>query len=312
MIKPKRRRGLAREGQGPKPKSKEVMGKVGPVVPLARLRPERNSTRTNDRLRDMGDFTVLFGVAFLGKLRAGGRGRAYRDPIIEAMVLCSVLYHLPLRQTEGLMRAIFRTAGLDPELVPDYSTLCRRRVGLRPNFVPKLSATRGVVLIIDSTGAHLDQRQGWADDKPGADPRRGKYLKVHLGIDALTGQILAFSVTKSYGPGSGDPSVAPRLIEEAYEVVQASDAHLNGGLGDGAYDSGELYKEMRKYGGVWYAPPPDNAQRGRHPDRDRHIDGTKKFGEVSKGVWVTTRGLSLRPLMELSNVPWASVVGPRA
>jgi hypothetical protein len=188
--------------------------------------------------------------------------------------------------------------------------LCRRRGKIKPDYLPKFDLGRGICLIIDSTGVSIDQRQGWADDKPGGDPRRGTYLKCHLGIDALTGLPIVHQTTLSYGPGSGDPSVAPGLIEEAYEVVHESNAHLNGGIGDGAYDAVDIYKVARRYGAVWYAPLPAHPQRGRDPDRDRHIDGTKKFGEVSKGVWVTTRGLSLRPLTELSNVPWALAVGP--
>jgi len=42
----------------------------------------------------------------------------------------SQLFHLPLRQTEGFVRSLFSLSFL-PLPVPSFSTLCRRRRGLR-------------------------------------------------------------------------------------------------------------------------------------------------------------------------------------
>jgi hypothetical protein len=170
--------------------------------------------------------------------------------------------------------------GADVGNVPDYTTICRRRGEIDPPDVASVSTGAGVVVIIDSTGARLDSRAGWVDDKPGGDHRRGKYLKVHVGIDADTGVIVSWDITKAFGSRTGDPSVAPALIYQAAMVARTCAAHVDGGLGDGAYDAVGCYQALRRAGGRWYAPLSACASRGRHPDRDRHIDGVARLGEV--------------------------------
>jgi hypothetical protein len=97
-----RRPGLAREGQGSRPKRKQVVGPVGVVAPIAHRRPAHDWSKTNDRLRDMGDVTVLVDWRLLGQMREPSRGRAYHRSVIEASVTVQALFNLPLRQCEGV------------------------------------------------------------------------------------------------------------------------------------------------------------------------------------------------------------------
>ena len=57
----------------------------------------------------------------------GTRGgqRQYSDLAIETALTLRLIFHLPLRQTEGFLTSIFRMLGLDLS-APDHTTLSRR------------------------------------------------------------------------------------------------------------------------------------------------------------------------------------------
>ena len=64
--------------------------------------------------------------------RSGRRGgqRRYSDLAIETALTLRLLYHLPLRQAEGFLHALFGMTRLDLS-APDYTTLSRRSQHLR-------------------------------------------------------------------------------------------------------------------------------------------------------------------------------------
>ena len=95
---------------------------------------------------------------------------------------------LGLASDGGLIGSILRLLGLDLA-VPDYSTLSRRAETLE---VPRLcSRSRGPVhLLVDSTDLRLCGPGEWLIEKHGAQRRRA-WRKLHIGVDAGTGQILA-------------------------------------------------------------------------------------------------------------------------
>ncbi len=102
------------------------------------------------------------------------------------------VFRLALRQTEGLIGSILRLLGLDLA-VPDHSTLSRRAETLE---VPKPYPSSGgpVDLLVDSTGLRLCGPGEWLVEKHGA-RRRRSWRKLHIGVDADTGQILASELT---------------------------------------------------------------------------------------------------------------------
>jgi hypothetical protein len=108
-----------------------------------------------------------------------------------ALTLRAVL-RLALRQTEGLIGSILRLLGLDLA-VPDHSTLSRRAATLEvPRPCPH---SRGPVhLLVDRTGLRLCGPGKWLIEKNGT-RRRRSWCKLHIGVDAETGQILASELT---------------------------------------------------------------------------------------------------------------------
>ncbi len=143
--------------------------------------------------------------------------------ILTALTLRAV-FRLALRQTEGLIGSVIRLLGLDLA-VPDHSTLSRRAVTLE---VPRPRPNAGAEpmhLLVDSTGLRLCGAGEWLHEKHGTKVRRS-WRKLHLGLDAGTGQIVAsLLTTKDVDDGS---RVGPLL-----DRVEGPLAFFTG---DGSYD----------------------------------------------------------------------------
>jgi hypothetical protein len=89
---------------------------------------------------------------------------------------------------------MIRTAGLDWP-VPDYPTLCRRwaRISVQ---VPYRASGQPLHLLIDSTGINFRWGGEWQARKHGPSRRR-QWRKVHLAIDAGTGEVRRVEFTSS-------------------------------------------------------------------------------------------------------------------
>jgi hypothetical protein len=132
------------------------------------------------------------------------------------------VFRLALRQTKGLIGSILGLLGLDLA-VPDHSTLSRRAETLE---VPRpQSCTRPIHLLVDSTGLRLGGPGGWLIEQQGT-RRRRSWRKLHIGVDAHTGQILASELTTS---DVDDGSQVEPLLDQ----ITAPLASI---IGDGAYD----------------------------------------------------------------------------
>ena len=122
-------------------------------------------------------------------------GQAWYSPlaILTALTLRTV-FRLAYRQTEGLIGSIISLLGLTLR-VPDHTTLSRRAATLA---VPRLTSADGearpIHLLVDSTGLKLRGAGEWLVEKHGTKRRRA-WRKLHLGVDAETGQIVASALT---------------------------------------------------------------------------------------------------------------------
>ena len=148
-------------------------------------------------LRRRGSLTVWFSEEAIAAWRAEPRTTRGGQPHYSALAIRTALtlravFRLALRQTEGLIGSILQLLGLDLA-VPDHSTLSRRAETLE---VPKpCPSSRGPVhLLVDSTGLRLCGPGEWLIEKHGT-RRRRSWRKLHIGVDAETGQILASELT---------------------------------------------------------------------------------------------------------------------
>src|SRR5215217_6450195 len=191
-------------------------------------------------LRQRGSLTVWFTDEAIAAWRAEPRTTRGGQPwyselaILTALTLRAV-FRLGLRQTEGLIGSVIRLLRLDLS-VPDHTTLSRRAATLevpRPRSGSSSEAGNGaepVHLLVDSTGLTLCGPGEWRIEKYGTKTRRS-WKKLHLGVDANTGQIVAATLT---GPDADDAAqVGPLLDQMAGAVASVT--------GDGAYDQDGVY-----------------------------------------------------------------------
>jgi len=107
----------------------------------------------------------------------------YSAVAIETALALRLVFHQPLRQTEGLLRSIADVLGINIA-IPDHTTLSRRGGGL--TILPtRVDRAEPLHLLVDSTGLKIYGEGEWLDQKHGIRSRR-RWRKLHLGVDADT------------------------------------------------------------------------------------------------------------------------------
>jgi len=200
-----------------------------------------------------------------------------------------------------------RLLGLDLP-VPDHTTLSRRAATLevprpRPGSSPEAGRDPAPVhLLVDSTGLKLCGPGEWLVEKHGARIRRS-WRKLHLGVDADTGQIVAATLTTH---DSDDGSqVGPLLDQVAGAVVSFT--------GDGAYDQDRVYASVaaRHPEAEVIVPPratavPSNAAESNPTQRDRHL---QLIAEQGRMAWQRASGYTKRAQAETAISRYKRVIG---
>ena len=125
-----------------------------------RVNKESSSKASGEAgLQKRGDLTVWLSDDALDSWRAPPSGkpggqRIYANVAIEAALTIRMVFHLPLRQTEGFLRSLAQM--LEVEIpVPDHTTLSRRLKKLNDIRFRRLAADRPIHLLIDSTGLRI-------------------------------------------------------------------------------------------------------------------------------------------------------------
>ena len=109
-----------------------------------------------------------------------GRKFLYPNSFIKLLGYMRAYFHLPYRQTEGVVRA--HTENIIPS-IPDYSNISRRinRLNIKISDDDKSSLHDDYfVIAIDSTGIKVTNRGEWIRHKWNV--KRG-YLKIHIAVD---------------------------------------------------------------------------------------------------------------------------------
>ena len=189
-------------------------------------RKARNRPAYEPSLRQRGSLTVWFtdeAVAAWAAPRTTRGGQPSYSPlaILTALTLRAV-FRLAYRQAEGLIGSIISLLGLTLR-VPDHTTLSRRSTNLvvpRPpaNDVNAGDGPRSLHLLVDSTGLKLCDSGEWLVEKHGTKTRRS-WRKLHLGVDAGTGEIVAAALTSKevddaaqwLHPAAGSSCISSRL-----------------------------------------------------------------------------------------------------
>jgi hypothetical protein len=255
-------------------------------------------------LRQRGSLTVWFTeeaiAAWCAEPRTTRGGQShYSSLAIRTALTLRAVFRLALRQTEGLIGSILQLLGLDLA-VPDHSTLSRRAETLEvPRPIPR---TGPVHLLVDSTGLRLCGPGEWLIEKHGTQRRRS-WRKLHIGVDAESGQILASKLT-SHDVDDGS-QVEPLLDQITAPLVSLT--------GDGAYDQAGIYGTVaeRHPEADVIVPPRSTAVLSEDVEatptqRDRHLQSIAEHGRMG---WQKRSGYSRRALVEASISRLKRVIG---
>ena len=193
---------------------------------------------------------ILFSYDFLdiwdddlATMNENKKGKKYKfpDSFILIISYIRVYFHLPYRQTEGIIKATIGKSIPDYKQPPSYSQICRRTNKLDIDINSGIDGDDGDVVIIaaDSTGIKVTNRGQWMQDKW----KTGKkgYLKIHVAVDVKTKEILALEVTDEKVHDS-------KIIKNLVEGVMNNNHNIKikSFMGDGAYDSNENFKYLKE------------------------------------------------------------------
>jgi hypothetical protein len=263
-------------------------------------------------LRQRGSLTVWFTEEAVAAWEAEPRTTPGGQPHYSSLAITTALtlkavFRLALRQTEGLIGSVIRLLGLDLS-VPDHTTLSRRAETLevpRPRSDSRTEAGRDpepVHLLVDSTGLKLCGPGEWLVEKHGTRTRRA-WRKMHLGVDAETGRIVAATLTD-------------RDVDDASQVgplLDQVDGQIASFTGDGAYDQDGVYTSVaeRHPAAAIIVPPRATAVPSRTAEtaptqRDRHLDLIAEKGRMG---WQKASGYNWRARAEATIGRFKRVIG---
>jgi IS5 family transposase len=137
-------------------------------------------------------------------------------------------------------------AGLEDWPVPDYTTLCRRQRTVTIQ-VPYRRSGGTLNLLVDSTGVKVRGDGEWQARKHGPSRRR-QWRKVHLAMDAATGDIRAVEFTSSQ---KGD---SPVLLDLLAQIP--GDQPIGTVTADGAYDTRTCHAAIADRGATAFVGAP--------------------------------------------------------
>ncbi|MCJ7489179.1 MAG: IS5 family transposase [Thermoplasmata archaeon] len=183
--------------------------------------------------------------------------------------------------------------------IPDHTTLSRRLKNL--SVIPFHSTGNGqsIHLLIDSTGLriHVGTLR-----KP---PKRRAWRKLHLAVDADTGEIVASDLTSRR---TRDGSRVCALLEQIDNPVASISA-------DGAYDGAAVYEAVQEKGEGRAVrvliPPGRDAQLTPRPsaaleERNRNI---RSIRELGRRDWYTYSGYNKRSMVENTRYRYKTIIG---
>src|SRR3954464_13520640 len=269
----------------------------------------------DESLRRRGSLTVWFSdeaiEAWKASPRTGRGGQPeYSDLAILTGLTFKAVFRLAYRQTEGLIGSVIGLLGLDLA-VPDHTTLCRRAETLEvprpkpPGDGAESGARRDtgpMHLLVDSTGLKLYGAGEWLVEKHGT-KRRRSWRKLHLGVDAETGRIVAATLTDR---DEDDAAQVGPLLDQVADPVASFTA-------DGAYDQESVYAGVaeRHPEAAVIVPPratavPSATAETAPTQRDRHLQLIAEKGRMG---WQTASGYNWRARAEAAISRYKRVIG---
>lgn len=258
----------------------------------------------NAALVKRGSVTLWLDEAMIAEWhKVSGKGAVYSDAAIICALSLRAVFGLTLRQTQGFLQSLAQLLELKLR-VPHYATLSRRAEGLTVPPAPRLRPDAPIHLAIDATGLKVFGEGEWKVRIHGKSRRR-VWRKLHLGVDAGTGEVHADELTLS---DCDDGAVMDDLLDQVEGKIEA-------GYGDKAYDSFKCHRMLVDRG----ARPVILPRRGaaiRPPPRLRQASTTRgdivrRMHQIGRKGWKAESRYHRRSLAETAIFRYKTIIGPK-
>lgn len=169
------------------------------------------------------------------------RGKPFIFPDSFILVIGYIRYsfHLPYRQTEGIIKATRKNL---PEKSPSYGHICKRinKLNVDINDHDRRDDDEYIIIAADSTGIKVTNRGQWMDEKWSV--QRKGYLKIHVAVNIKTKEILALEVTNEK---VHDGRMLTKLVNH---VLDKHAMKIESVIADGAHDTNTNFKFLKQRG----------------------------------------------------------------
>lgn len=267
-----------------------------------------NWRQYNRSLRDRGNIFLYFSPEVLKNWHNGngwkkdcGRPRKYSQTAIELCLTLRLLFHLPLRQTQGFVEGLIAKLSLCIQC-PDYTLLSRRAPELEKKLKRFAQPKGAVHVLIDSSGLKVFGEGEWKVRTHGKDKRR-TWKKIHITIDADGKMVLSTEITSS---NVHDSTMVKPLLDPIENIEDFT--------GDGAYDTDGSYRYLENRKAKPIIPPRENAiTDDRHSaERNAAVRKIHEYGdnEEARKRWKQEVGYHKRSLVENAFYRRKTILGP--
>jgi hypothetical protein len=266
----------------------------------------RNWREYNESLVKRGMLDVYVDEFILEDWQAKPNGKPgaqpkYSDLAIQLTLQFGKVFSQKLRQTEGLVKSLFRLMDIELD-VPDHSTLSRRIEHISI-AIPKTDKEKAV-LVADSSGLKVYGEGEWKVRKHGWSKHR-TWRKMHLAITP-DGEIRAAELT---GNNTADCDVVARLFKQEDAVIETF-------IGDGAYDRRKVYnacknRQIEKI----IIPPQKNAKIFQHGNFNKNPhprdENLREIRKSTRKKWKEKSGYHVRSLSETAMFRFKTIFGDK-
>lgn len=218
-----------------------------------------------------------------------GRPRVYSDALIQALLGLKTVFRLPLRALQGFAQSL-RDLAFATLPVPNYTTLCRRTQTLEVQL-PIIRDGEPIHLVVDSTGVKVYGEGEWKVRQHGYSKRR-TWRKVHLALEANTGQVRAALMTHQ---DVADGDALTELLDQI-----PGDEQIDTIGGDGAYDTKPCHADIAARGAMPSIPPREGAAHWptHTPGAAWRNDAIDAIARDGRREWKRDSGYHRRSLVE--------------
>jgi hypothetical protein len=193
---------------------------------------------------------ILFSHDFLDgwgheieRMNKNKKGKPFTFPnsFILAVGYIRYSFHLPYRQTEGIINA---TGKRLPSNSPSYGHICKRINKLNVDIkIGQIDEDDDYTIVsIDSTGIKITNRGQWMAEKWKMQNKKKGYLKIHVAVNAKTKEILGLEVTDEK---THDGKILKKLVNHVLDSSRGPNTiKIRSVLADGAYDSNANFRYL--------------------------------------------------------------------